>query len=274
MKACKLFRSFSLCVSLLLLAALLAGCTSGSGAEAEPSPDTANGSIAEYAENNASESAATWGGGEASHESAAGTAEQMLEGLTEDEYDGLVITAAADENTVFPAGSAIPVQVSAENLGEETIVYVLGSGSFSTPIALFVDTGGLQAVIPQDRLGVSTMDYQTRELAPGESLEYTLYIMAIEPHDRFDDYTYELSGEGLYIAQLEWNELSEQYGGLVAAQPGEYSCTIYFRYYLQNMKGTDESTVFSVSPAEVEVTDGATGYTKTAVTIAVAEEMH
>jgi len=84
-------------------------------------------------------------------------------------------------------------------------------------------------------------------------------IRAIEPHDAFNDYAYELwNNSETYIADLEWDELKDQYSDLTAAEPGAYEGHVYFLYYVDDR--TDENPTLS-----------ATGYASAAFTISVTE---
>lgn len=259
------------CLAVLMVMGLLAGCSSGSSSSSSSGATSSGASLSEADSSTSTDDSSA----PEESENTTQTLAEKLEGLTEDEYDGLTITAEVDSTATYAPGDAIPVKVTIENTGEETIVYVQGSGSFTTPTALFADAEALQVVKAQDQLGVATMDYRTQELAPGESLEFTLYLMAIDPSEAFDDYAYELNGEELYIAEMSWDELSKRYTDLVAAQPGEYEGGVYFRYYVKNAGNGDaksDSTDDSDSNSEVDVINGATGYSKALFTIAVAEK--
>ncbi|MDR1766665.1 MAG: hypothetical protein LBR77_11470, partial [Lachnospiraceae bacterium] len=81
--------------------------------------------------------------------------------LIKDEYDGLTFTASVNTRQAILPGSVFQVHLTVKNTGDQTISYVKGSGSFTTPSALSVEVDGLQRVLPQDQLGVNTMDYVT-----------------------------------------------------------------------------------------------------------------
>lgn len=182
------------------------------------------------------------------------TIASMLEGLEKNAYESLVFTAEAAGEPAAP-GAAIPITVTVKNEGEETVVYVQGSGSHTTPDALLLEAEGLQAVKAKDKLGIATMDYVVKELKPGEELTFTLYVMAIEQHEQFDTYSYELNGEDKYIAEMSFAELQEKYPELTAAAPGEYSGSVYFRYFT---KAAGEDSLFgeanSYAQAEFAIT--------------------
>ncbi|MGL6201369.1 MAG: hypothetical protein ACRC3H_20800 [Lachnospiraceae bacterium] len=244
---------------LLLIFAMLSGCSSDN---INPSSEVTDDSLEGNGNSTKSEDDVT-----------SRDLEDKLDGLLENEYEALILSIEFDENTAYTSGLAIPVNVTIENTGEETIVYVLGSGSYFTPTALFADPESLQTVIPQDQLGSAAMDYITLELAPGEFLEFTLYLMAIEPCDDFDDYSYSLYEQGIYIADLSWDELSENYPELKAAESGNYECGIYFCYYVKGAGNSDAKTDTSEdSSTEINVINGATGYAKVLFNVTVTAE--
>ena len=150
-----------------------------------------------------------------------------------DEYDGIAVTAAILERKAILPGAAIPVQVTVANTGDKTISYVQGSGSHTTPAALLIEADGLQVVRYKDHLGFATMDFVTKELKPGESVNFTVYVMAVEPHASFSDYTDEVYKDNQqYIAELEWAKLQEDFPALTAAANGSYNGRAYLRYYV------------------------------------------
>lgn len=162
-----------------------------------------------------------------------------LAGLIRDEYEGIEMTAAVLERKAILRGFAVPVTVTIRNTGDKTIFYTRGSGVYETPEAVFLRADGLQPVIPKDHLGpIMTMDLVTEELKPGESLEYKLYVMAIQPNANFDRYTFDLfENEGTYIAELEWPALREKHPDLVGAAPGSYVVNAYFLYFIADENG-------------------------------------
>jgi hypothetical protein len=86
-------------------------------------------------------------------------------------------------------------------------------------------------VIPRDQLGIMTMDFVTKELLPGESLQFDFNVRAIEPNDNFDMYTHQLfMEEDIYIIDLEWPDLQERHPDLTAVAPGSYPVGVYFIY--------------------------------------------
>lgn len=154
----------------------------------------------------------------------------LLEGLIKNEYDGIEITVNVLERMAILPGAPVPVTVTVTNTGDKSVFYVQGSGSFETPQALFLQSEQLQPVRPSDQLGIATMDFVTKELKPGENLIFKLYVMAIEPNTKFDDYTYEMFNEGVYIADMEWPTLHERYPDLTAVPSGSYTVNAYFVY--------------------------------------------
>ncbi|MDL2234339.1 hypothetical protein LJC63_12295, partial [Ruminococcaceae bacterium OttesenSCG-928-L11] len=183
-----------------------------------------------------------------------------LKDLIKNQYEDLEITAAVLLRRAILPGSSIPVTVAITNNGDKTIFYTQGSGVFETPQALRTQFDGLQVVLPKDHLGIATMDFVTKELAPGESLEFVVNVLAIEPNEQFASYTYETYNEDeIYIADMEWPDLQEKYPDLTAAAAGSYTGTVNFLYTL---------------PAEDGAADpfsGATGYAQAEVTIGVTE---
>jgi len=184
---------------------------------------------------------------------------ESLQGLIENEYEDLEITAAILERTEILPGAAIPLTITITNSGSENIIYTMGSGSFETPQALIMEIPGLQSILPSDYLGIATMDMRTNELLPGESIQHTLHIRAIEPNKNFNDYTYNKWGEGeQYIGDIKWNKLQEEYSDLTAAAVDTYKGTVYFLYYIND----DE---------HLNPTLSATGYASCDFTIKVTE---
>lgn len=184
---------------------------------------------------------------------------ENLIGLTEGEYPDLEISAAVLERKAILPGSAVPVTVTVSNNGDKKVVYTLGSGSFETPEALILETHGLQAIVPRDHLGIATADFRTKELMPGETSQYTLYVRAVEPNEQFNDYTYEMwQNDETYIADIEWDELKENYSDLTPVKAGNYDISVYFLYYLP-----DEQ---QAAPLQ-----NPTGYSKGMFTLSVAE---
>lgn len=188
-----------------------------------------------------------------------GQLEEKLSGLTKDLYPDMTVTAAVLERKAILPGAAIPLTITVENKGDKKIVYSQGSGSFSTPQALILDIPDLQAVLPKDHLGVATMDIRTKELHPGETLKYTLYIMAVEPNENFDNYTYDRwNSDETYLPDLEWNELQKAHSDLKAITAGSYQGDVYFLYDIM----TDESE---------NQTLGTATYTQSSFTLTVSE---
>lgn len=181
-----------------------------------------------------------------------------FEGLTLNEYDGLEVTAAVLPRMAILPGAAIPVTVTVTNNGDKTIAYTLGSGVHETPQALVARFDGLQPVLPKDHLGPATMDFVTKELAPGESLQYVVTVMAVEPSAAFDNYTYDLyNKDQAYIAELDWPALQELHPDLTAAEAGSYTGTVSFRYTVPAEDGAMNGL------------SGPTGYNQAELTVSV-----
>lgn len=184
----------------------------------------------------------------------------LLDTLTKDEYDGLVMSAEILQRKATVPGDVVPVTVLVENKGDKTIAYTHGSGSAETPQALFAEADGLQVVLPKDMLGPMTLDMQTKQLKPGEQLRFTVNVMAIKPHAEFDGYTHTMHGEdGKYIAEVPFDELKELLTGLEPAPAGSYGGSIFFLYFV-----VDES-------AEVDLSAPNSGYAEANFTINVTE---
>ena len=159
------------------------------------------------------------------------TFEEMLEGLTENEYPELVVTAAVLERMAILPGSTFRVNVVIENQGEETVTFVRGSGSNVVPDALMIRAKGLQPIFSMDNLGIATMDFQVDFLEPGEVLNFDLYVRAIKPNENIFDYTFELlQSDQEFIGDMEWETLSERFPDLEAVAPGPYTISVYFLY--------------------------------------------
>ncbi len=168
------------------------------------------------------------------------------------EYPELTITAAILPRKAILPGSAFPVTVTVKNGGDKTISYVQGSGSYTTPDALLIGADGLQPVIAKDRLGIHTTDFVTKNLAPGETLTYTVQVMAIEPSRNFGDYTHTLfNEENIYIAELAWADIKGRYPDLIAAKAGSYPGTFGFEYAIN----TGDVAAALAGPTSYAVTD-------------------
>lgn len=183
-----------------------------------------------------------------------------LAGLTLNEYEDLSVTAEVLVRKALLPGSTIPVNVTITNNGDKSIVYTQGSGSFEIPQALMCQVEGLQPVLSKDHLGPVTMDFVMKELKPGETLQFALNVMAIEPHENFDSYTYDsFMEEKKYIGELDFAELQEMYPDLVAAQPGTYTGKAILRYSVPAEEG---NALMNSDP---------TGYNEAEFTITITE---
>jgi len=187
-----------------------------------------------------------------------GSVPDVLEGLTLNEYDGLEFTVNVLERKAILPGTPFVATVTIENKGDQTISYIQGSGSFTIPEAVFLYSGNLQTVIPQDHLGIATADFVTHDLKPGESLMFKLDAMAIEPHPDFRAYTFEMFDEQVYIADMDWTDLQGRFPELVPAQPGNYMLKAYFLYSI-----ADENAQFAALT-------GPTGYAVAETVIGVS----
>jgi len=177
-------------------------------------------------------------------------------GLTENEYPGLEITATVLERMAILPGSVIRVNIVIENTGDQTVTFTQGSGTNTIPEALLVTADGLQPILPEDRLGISTMDFNVLQLLPGESVQFDWFVLAAEPNADFDNATRELfMQDELYVADLSWEELQEKVSDLTAAAPGSYDIHVYFRYLV----GDEEADIFG----------GDTGFTQTTFSVTI-----
>ena len=229
---------------LLILATVFAtGCTTGPKTQAapdpspEPQPDNQPPGVQE-----------------------AGPAPDFLADLTKDEYDGLDFSVNVIERSAILPGMVFQATVLVENKGDKTLSYTQGSGSFETPDALVLYSDTLQTVLTRDRLGIMTMDFVTNELKPGDNLLFKLPVMAIEPSPDFNACAFELFGEELYIADMEWPDLQERYPDLAAVEPGAYTLKAFFRYSIREGGEAGQFDAFG----------GDTGYAEAECTVSVS----
>jgi len=176
--------------------------------------------------------------------------------LIENEYDGLTITAAVLPRNAILSGMSIPITVILSNDGDSEISYVQGSSSYTIPNALDVRSDKLQTVVSEDRLGIATSDFVTKTLAPGESLNYTVIVRAINKNSNFFNYTMDSIAHEKYIGNTSWEELQQSYPDLEAAVPDSYDINIYFAYNISNND---------------DFLGTATGYTMTTLPITISE---
>lgn len=179
---------------------------------------------------------------------------EELSGLTKDENPDIVVTAAVLERMAILPGSTFRVSITVENKGEKAVTYSKGSGSYSIPAALLVQAEGLQPILPQDRLGAATADYQTGRLEPGDTLRFEYFIRAIEPAADFDQYTIDLYLDNQkYIADVSWEDLQKDHPDLAAAAPGSYEVRAFFMYHMSD-DAFAEATGFAEGTFSVSVT--------------------
>lgn len=253
----------------LLLAFFLAAC-GDEPATQSPEAVSASGS-ANAAPSNASEP-----GGSASEpsseNSAPGDAEKPEslsvpdspvtpeEDLVLNEYADLALTAAVVERNAILPGSFVPITVTVVNNGDKTISYVQGSGGYEIPEALSWSVPELQTVLPEDRFGAVTSDFAIKKLAPGESVKFVVYVMTIEQNpEQFDIAAHELyDNENLYIADMEWDVLQENYPWMKPVPPDSYTGEVSFKYSIDD----GSSNSFLTEP---------TGYAQTEIMIGVTE---
>ena len=178
-----------------------------------------------------------------------------IEGLIQDEYPELTMTAAVRPPQAIQPGGTVPVTVTVTNSGDNTISYELGSSSHTTPSALLVGADGLQPVIPKDRASlIFAADMATKNLGPGETVTFVIPVKAIEPSRNFNDYTIQLfNDENIYIADLEWADLQGRYPDLVVAKAGNYIGTFALEYAIN----TGETAAALNGPTGYAFTDAA-----------------
>jgi hypothetical protein len=183
--------------------------------------------------------------------------EELTEGLTENEYPDLIIEAVVLERMAILPGSTIRVSITITNQGEETVAFVVGSGSNEIPEALRMVSDELQPILSQDRLGFATMDFVVETLEPGDTINYSLYVKAIMPNENFNDYTFQLFAEDQsYIGEMDWQTVAGLFPDLLEVEPGTYSVSVYFIYSLVGAGGDGmfgEATGFNVATLEIVV---------------------
>ncbi|MGL5435184.1 MAG: hypothetical protein ACRDBO_07260 [Lachnospiraceae bacterium] len=242
----------------VLSAAVLAGGSSS----AIPTPETTTAAVEATLETGAEITRESAGAPTvtASSEAAGETTADPYANLILNQYEGLEMTAAIlPRNAIIP-GITVPVTIVITNNGEQSISYVQGSGSFSTPQALQIAVDGLQTILPEDYLGAALMNYVVRVLKPGEYLQFTMNVKTVEPNDNFDNYTYNLyRKEQTYIGNLDILDLYDRYPDLTPAGSGSYEGVVSFMYRI--IEGDQDTAVFG----------DATGYIQAPVTIFVTE---
>jgi len=186
------------------------------------------------------------------------SAPDLVSGLVKDQYAGLDFSVNVLERMAILPGNPFQATVLVENNGDKTVSYVQGSGTFETPEALFIYSELMQRVKPSDQLGINTMDFVTKELKPGESLQLKLNVLAIEPNPDFDLYTFELHDEGTYITDVDWADLKDRFPSLVALAPGSYTLNAYFFYSVPDENG------------DIDPFGGPTGYAKASTIIGIS----
>ncbi|HIT89912.1 MAG TPA: hypothetical protein IAC41_05775 [Candidatus Merdenecus merdavium] len=176
--------------------------------------------------------------------------------VKENQYDGLTITIKEQED--IAPGDPFTLEITIENTGEKSILYSHGSGSHKTPNAFLYNIEGLQNVLPEDKLGIATMDMQMKTLEPGESIHLEAYGRAIQPSDSFDEYTYSLyEKDQSYIGRITWEDLQREFSDLKVAETGKYIGTIYFLYYIHSGEVQDtlltEASGYNKAEFEVNI---------------------
>ncbi len=232
-------------------ALIISGCTMQAAAPPAAEPPSSPASEVQSSEPAKSES-------QANEETPVEASEEPMSGMTLNEYDGLTISAAVLPRKAILPGSVFPVTVVISNEGDKTISYIQGSSSYETPNALITEFDGLQPIVPEDRLGIATSDFGVKRLEPGETLKFIINVLAAEPDGQFDIMTHDLyNSEQLYIADLEWADLTDRYPELAAAKSGSYTGNVSFQYSV--VSGDDALALFGEP----------TGYAQAAVTVGV-----
>lgn len=247
-------------LALMMGISLFAACSSTSSSASSSSEAASSASSA--SSSTASESKSKEQEEVAEKEVLKSTAEidALLAKLTKNEYPELSIAAEITEKSAILPGSAVKVTITLKNNGDKTIVYEHGSGTFETPQALFMRTSDLQPVIPKDHLGVATMDFQNKELKPGEEKTFDLHLIVIKPNDEFATMTHTVfDSENKYIVDLEWDVLHDKYPSLEKAAVGDYTGEVYFTYYVMEegatMSATAEPTGYAEASFSLTVTE-------------------
>ena len=187
--------------------------------------------------------------------------DDIIAGLTKDEYPDLVITVAVLERMAILPGSTVRVNVVIENQGDETIAFTKGSGTNIIPDALHITADGLQPIMPLGEMGmIATMDFNVETLGPGASLNYDLYVRVVEENANFHEYMFALIGEDKDISQLSWEELSMEFPSIIEATPGNYTINVFFLY-----KIIDEDEELDIFAAQ------ATGFNVGTIDLLVSE---
>lgn len=178
--------------------------------------------------------------------------------LVLNKYKGLEISAAIlPRNAILP-GMTVPVSIVVTNRGNQSVTYVHGSGSFTTPEAVHLDVNGLQPILPEDHLGIALMNYVVKDLSPGQSLTFTINVKVIEPNENFNNYTHDLFfNKQVYIGDLSMKDLFSMYGELTPASPGAYEGVATFVYY------------YADGPQDTNVWGNGNGYIQAPITIYV-----
>ena len=110
------------------------------------------------------------------------------------------------------------------NIGEEIVVFTKGSGSNRVPDAIVVELGHLT---PLFHPGMMTMDLQTEQLEPGQSVTFEL---PFAPYMYYADTDAEFASPIGFDRDIEFFQSDEW----VRVQSGEIAGTISFSYVLRS----------------------------------------
>ena len=125
------------------------------------------------------------------------------------------------------------------NIGQETVVFQVGSGSNRVPDALYVELGPLTALF---RPAIQTMDMQHSTLAPGESVTFQLPFAPFE-HVSGEEQFIGLDRDLAFFQDEEW----------IPVPIGEYLGKISFTYLT---RGEGEDYFFIVEGDEMSTVEG------------------
>lgn len=168
--------------------------------------------------------------------------------LEKNQYSGLEITGAVVEKKAILPGHPFKVDIIVKNTGDQVVHYAVGSGQAVIPSALSLVVGEMQPVEPKEHLGPMTSDFRMASLNPGESVEYTYYVAAIEEDDDFLQASFELNANGIYVGEVPLQEYQNDYPDFEPVKPGKYKAKALFLYSVGDAENpTGNPTGYMVS---------------------------
>lgn len=241
----------SVLLVLVLVLTVFVGCQK---TEAEPTPDVQENNDAEVVEDEEPEEPTETEEVLTDEEK---LVKELVEATTQDLYPELEITAGVLERKAILPGHPFNVHVTIANNGDKDIAYQHGSGSAVIPSAMHSFVHGLQIVPPAEHLGPMTMDMQTNILKAGETAEFVITVMAMEPVEDFLALAleYQKETEG-YIGEATVEEIKAIDDSVVEAPAGEYEGEVYLFYTVLDGEEVDvmgEPTGYAVSNFKVGV---------------------